>query len=613
MTSLKAIVYTRVSTDEQARSGYSIAEQGEALRIWCTENGHEVLEVVRDEGHSGAYLERPGLDRVRDLVEAGGVSLVIAQDADRLTREPGHRALLDEEFERFGTRLIALDDWGDDSHEGQLLKFLKGWVSKGERLKIAERTRRGRRQKAKQGLLVAPSTVPYGFQLNGARDAYLVEEVQMATVRRVFQMVANGAGLYQVKRTLEAEAVPSPSGGRHWSRSTLRTFVRKDAYFPHTFDETSALVAPEVAAGLDPERSYGVAWASRHGWRVLGRKRRADGTYRDVREHTEKPREEWIALPVPDAGVPREVAERARRNMELRLPAPKAGKRLWELSGGFAACAECGRGLSGHTVAPKGRKRGSYHYYLCTRKVEEKGRSGCPNRNHRAEDLEERVRNFALRLIENPDTLREEIEQQVRTEQEGKPWLRDAREAASTRERLAKLEIVADNYRDQQAEGLITMAKLHEKLDGVRVEREDLEARLAMLAEGESRVRELEELPQLVEEYLRDLPYLVDKMPVIREYETVGAERTQENPLGIYTLAPERIRSLSEEEVASRRRAAEAARGARFRELYAMLGFRAAVHADGGLDITVGPPGEATKGVMPCDVSSSPSTTSTPT
>src|SRR5215211_5908765 len=99
----------------------------------------EVLEVVRDEGHSGAYLERPGLDRVRDLVEAGGVSLVVAQDADRITREPSHRALLDEEFERFGTRLIALDDWGDDSHEGQLLKFLKGWVSKGERLKIAER------------------------------------------------------------------------------------------------------------------------------------------------------------------------------------------------------------------------------------------------------------------------------------------------------------------------------------------------------------------------------------------------------------------------------------------------------------------------------------------
>lgn len=227
---------------------------------------------------------------MRDLVEAGGVSLVVAQDADRLTREPGHRALLDEEFERFGTRLIALDDWGAESHEGQLLKFLKGWVSKGERLKIAERARRGKRQKAKQGLLVAPSTVPYGFRLNEARDAYLVQDAQMATVRRIFQMVADGASLYGVKRALEAEAVPSPSGGRLWNRSTLRDFLKRDAYFPHTSAEVSTLVAPPVAAGLDPERSYGVVWASRHDWRVLGRKRRPDGTYRDVRAHREAPR-----------------------------------------------------------------------------------------------------------------------------------------------------------------------------------------------------------------------------------------------------------------------------------------------------------------------------------
>src|SRR5919112_1985936 len=150
-----AILYARVSTDEQARSGYSIADQEEALRAWCVQNGHEFLEVVREEGHSGAYLERPGLDRVRDLVEAGGGSLVVAQGADRLTREPHHRMLLDDEFERRGCKLIALDDWGDDSHEGQLLKFMKGWVAKGERLKTAERSRRGKLQKARQGKVIA--------------------------------------------------------------------------------------------------------------------------------------------------------------------------------------------------------------------------------------------------------------------------------------------------------------------------------------------------------------------------------------------------------------------------------------------------------------------------
>jgi hypothetical protein len=93
----------------------------------------------------------------------------------------------------------------------------------------------------------------------------------------------------------------------------------------------------------------------------------------------------------------------------------------------------------------------------------------------------------------------------------------------------------------------------------------------------------------------------------------IGAERTAENPLGIYTLTPERIRPLSEEEVAARRQTAETARGTRFRELYAMLGLRAAVHADGTLEITVGASGEATKGVMPCDGPGSPSTTFTPT
>src|SRR5215208_1719553 len=129
----RAILYARVSSEDQVR-GYSLDQQIRALREWAAREGYEVLEEVRDEGWSGAYLERPGLDKVRDLVEARNpsVGVVVAQDADRITRDPAHRAFLDEEFERFGTRLVALDDWGDGSHEGELLKYLKGWVSKGE-------------------------------------------------------------------------------------------------------------------------------------------------------------------------------------------------------------------------------------------------------------------------------------------------------------------------------------------------------------------------------------------------------------------------------------------------------------------------------------------------
>ena len=76
----RAILYARVSTDEQARSGYSLAQQIEALRAYATREGYEILEEVQDPGQSGATLARPGMDRVRDLVAASGVSVVLAQE-----------------------------------------------------------------------------------------------------------------------------------------------------------------------------------------------------------------------------------------------------------------------------------------------------------------------------------------------------------------------------------------------------------------------------------------------------------------------------------------------------------------------------------------------------
>src|SRR5215216_817466 len=115
----RAILYTRVSTEEQARSGYSLAQQLEALRSYAACEGYEVLEEIQDPGQSGASLARPGLDRVRDLVTTAHVSIVLAQDRDRFAREPAYLHLLKKEFEEHGTKLRSLNDRGDDSPEGQ--------------------------------------------------------------------------------------------------------------------------------------------------------------------------------------------------------------------------------------------------------------------------------------------------------------------------------------------------------------------------------------------------------------------------------------------------------------------------------------------------------------
>src|SRR5215203_7152835 len=150
----RAILYARVSTDEQARSGYSLSQQLEALRKYAAREGYEILEEITDPGRTGATLDRPGLDRMRELVAAGGVSVVLAQDRDRFAREPAHGWILREELAKYGCKLHALNDHGDDSPEGMLTDGILDQLAKYERAKIAERTRRGRMRKAQEGKIV---------------------------------------------------------------------------------------------------------------------------------------------------------------------------------------------------------------------------------------------------------------------------------------------------------------------------------------------------------------------------------------------------------------------------------------------------------------------------
>jgi site-specific DNA recombinase len=153
--SRRAILYARVSTEEQVRSGYSLAQQLEALRDYAFREGYEVLEEVADLGQSGATLERPGMDRVRDLVAAGGVSVVLAQDRDRFAREPAYHYILRHEFEEHGTRIRALNDRGDESPEGELTDGILDQLAKYEWAKLGERTRRGKLRTAREGSFCA--------------------------------------------------------------------------------------------------------------------------------------------------------------------------------------------------------------------------------------------------------------------------------------------------------------------------------------------------------------------------------------------------------------------------------------------------------------------------
>jgi site-specific DNA recombinase len=221
----RTILYARVSGEEQVKKGYSLADQLDALREWCSENDYEILDEVQDRGFSGAYLERPGLDRIREMVALGDVDAVMVLFRDRIARGV-YAQLLAEEFRGHGARLVALNSRGDDSPDGELGDNILDVIAAWERKKIAERMNRGKRRKAREGKLVACPQSDYGFLYNDTRDGYEVDPSRMALIRRIFRMVGiEGMTLNAVARQFEAEGIPSPGGKRFWNRPGLRKLL----------------------------------------------------------------------------------------------------------------------------------------------------------------------------------------------------------------------------------------------------------------------------------------------------------------------------------------------------------------------------------------------------
>ncbi len=510
----RAILYARVSTDEQARSGYSLAQQLEALRDCAAKEGYEVLEEISDPGQSGASLARPGLDKLRDLVTAGSVSVVLAQDRDRFAREPAYLYLLREEFAEKGTGLRALNDRGDESPEGQLTDGILDQLAKFERSKTAERTRRGRLRKAREGKVIAGRQANYGFRYNAARDGYTVHEQEMRVVRRIFRMIGEGTSVNGTKVALEAANVPPPRGV-HWQRTFIRACVFDDVYKPYTFEELRALVSPQVLAHLDPERSYGIWWYNRRDvqrTRVLDENPDGKRRYVNRTHYAEKPRAEWIAVPVPNAGVPREDVDRARDALQDNEKCSSAGRRFWELSGGIFRCAECGRALVAVTAlkGPKAYRRRMFYYTCATRR--QRGKHACSfSGSINAQKAETAVWSAVSALLTEPERLRRDLEAMIGQEKEtrGDPES-EAKAWAAT---LSEAERKRDKYQEMFAAEVMTLDELKAKLEALNKAREAAKRELAVLADNRERLEAMERDRDLIlESYAALVPEALDTL-----------------------------------------------------------------------------------------------------
>ena len=167
---MQVALYARVSTERQEQQG-TIASQLDALTRWAREQHHDVVDayVCVDDGYSGARLDRPGLDRLRDGAEAGAFEAALVLCPDRLARKYAYQILILEELERFNVQVIFLDQPLSDDPQARLLTQIQGAVAEYERIKIAERYRRGKLFRARQGE-VCWWKVPYGYRRIPRRD-----------------------------------------------------------------------------------------------------------------------------------------------------------------------------------------------------------------------------------------------------------------------------------------------------------------------------------------------------------------------------------------------------------------------------------------------------------
>src|SRR5215204_2244707 len=486
----RAILYARVSTDEQARSGYSLAQQIEALREHADREGYEITEEIEDRGYSGATLARPGLDRVRDLVAAGTASIVLAQDRDRFAREPAHGWILREELAKHSCKLHALNDRGDDSPEGMLTDGILDQLAKYERAKVAERTRRGLLQKAREGKVIKGPKANYGFKFNDTEDGLLVYQPEMRIVEKIFRMAASSMGPKAMQTRLYAEGIPSPTGKAMWPHRILKVqMVLNDLYKPHTYDEIAPLLSPEVASGLDPNESYGIWWYNRRNV-TTSYDTETDGAYgkRYVTRTSVRTRDEkdWIAVPVP-AYLPRKLVDQARLMIESRTGLERKHQaRLWELKG-ILRCS-CGQNMITNTSHHKGE---AYHYYRCKR-ASAYGPDACPQRMIRIDRVEPLLRDFVFGVLSDPDTIQRGLDSLIQRETEE---VRDDPEQVVTtlEERLSQNARARRAYQDQQAAGLMTLEELAAKLEELEHTRKVLEAELAALERTQQKAEELRE------------------------------------------------------------------------------------------------------------------------
>ena len=458
-----AAIYARVSSEQQ-REENTIASQTASLIEFAKSHDLEVPKewVFEDEGYSGATLERPGLERVRDLAAEGQIQVVLAYSPDRLSRKYAYQILLIEEFARHGVETLFVKSPQGDSAEDQLLVQFQGMIAEYERAQILERSRRGKRHRAQAGEVSVMSGAPYGYRYIRKTDevpaAYVVDEAEARVVRRVYQMYTiEGLSIGEITRQLNSEGVPARRASR-WERSVVWGVLRNPAY-----RGVACFGKTRISART----------------RVMRPQRRRGTTTPSTTAGHQRPQGEWIEIPVP-ALVTEESFARAQELLYQNKIRSRRRTIAPSVVQGLVSCAKCGYALSRTSTQTSARK---IHYYKCIgsdswRKL---GGPVCDNNRFiRQELLDQIVWGEVIRLLEEPALIHQELDRRLEAARTSDPT---AKREQSLQRELTHVGKGIERLLTAYQEGLLSLEQLRERMPALRHRQQTLSAELQAITD----------------------------------------------------------------------------------------------------------------------------------
>jgi len=471
-----AAIYARVSSDRQ-KENQTIASQTAALKQYAETHGYLVPAewVFEDDGYSGASLIRPGLETMRDLAAQGQIEAALVYAPDRLSRKYAYQVLLAEEFARCGVSIVFLKSPRGETPEDQLLVQFQGMIAEYERAQIAERTRRGKRHKAQQGVVNVLGAAPYGYRYvkknDNAEAYYEVNETEAEIIRMMFHAYTQqGLSISAIARLLNERRIPTRTGNARWERPTIWGILRNPAYQGKAcFGKTE----------LRPRQ------------RITRRLRQRDRLPSRNGVSHERPRQDWIEIPVP-ALVSEDTFKLAQE--QLQRNKHHSPRRTIEptLLQGILVCQQCGYALYRTSAETSKRK---LYYYRCLGSDAYRHLKGavCRNRPIRQDYLDELVWTEIIRLLDDPALIQGEITRRMEVARNADPLKQREQALQYQHRRLHNhIERLVTAYQEE----LITLAELRQRLPNLRKQQLAIESEirsLEMASEDQSRYLRLAE------------------------------------------------------------------------------------------------------------------------